>query len=171
MSWLLVVLAFVAFQRLAELAWSAHATRALRARGGIEHGHRHYPLFVLLHGGWWLALLLVVPWDRQPSWPLLAAFLALQPLRLWIIASLGRRWTTRVIVLPGAPRVATGPYRWLRHPNYLLVTLELALLPLAFGAPLLALIVTVANLPLLAHRIRIEEAALAAASGGRGDVI
>lgn len=160
MSALLPVLALVALQRLAELVVSARNTRRLLAEGGIEHGRGHYPLFVLLHGGWLLALLLTVPWDRAPVWPLLILFLALQPLRVWIIASLGGRWTTRVIVVPGRPRVRRGPYRWLDHPNYLLVALEIALLPLAFGAVALAVVASVLNALLIGLRLRVENAAL-----------
>jgi methyltransferase len=168
MSPLLLVLALVAAQRLAELVVSARNTKRLLAEGGIEHGRGHYPLFVLLHGGWLLAMLLTVPWDRDPVWPLLILFLALQPLRIWIIASLGGRWTTRVIVVPGRPRVRRGPYRWLDHPNYLLVALEIALLPLAFGAVALAVVASVLNALLIGLRLRVENAALDAAEARTG---
>ena len=80
---------------------------------------------------------------------------------MWVIASLGRRWTTRVIVLPGAAPVARGPYRWLRHPNYLIVILEIAVVPLALGLPLFALVFSLANAALLVYRIRVENKALA----------
>jgi methyltransferase len=165
-SVLLVVLALVAVQRLGELLVSARNTGRLLAEGGIEHGRRHYPLFVLLHGGWLLAMLVTVPWDREPVWPLLILFLALQPARVWIIASLCGRWTTRVIVVPGRPRVRRGPYRWLDHPNYLLVSVEIALLPLAFGAVAIAVVASLLNALLLGHRLRVENAALAAAESG-----
>jgi methyltransferase len=164
-----LIVALVALQRLAELALSARNTRRLLESGGIEHGRDHYPFFILLHGGWLLALLLLVPWDRPPSWPLLALFLLLQPLRLWIVASLGRHWTTRVIVVPGQALVRRGPYRFLRHPNYLLVTMEIALLPLAFDAFAIALVASLLNLVLLRRRIRVENTALATAAPQRRD--
>ncbi len=153
----------VGLQRLLELAYAARNTRRLRTRGAVEHGAGHYPLFVLLHGGWLASLLLLVPWERPGHPLLLLAYLALQPLRLWTILSLGPFWTTRVLVLPGAPRVGRGPYRWLRHPNYAIVALEIPLLPLAYGAPLPAFLFGGLNLALLALRIRVEERALAAA--------
>ncbi|MDX6750909.1 isoprenylcysteine carboxylmethyltransferase family protein [Geminicoccaceae bacterium 1502E] len=155
-----LVVLLVALQRLWELRIAARNTSRLRALGAIEHGARHYPLFILLHGGWLLALALLVPAGRAPDWWLLGLWAALQPLRLWIVASLGGRWTTRILVLPDAPLVRRGPYRWLRHPNYLLVLAEIPLLPLAFGAWELALAFGLANLLLLAWRRRVEERAL-----------
>jgi methyltransferase len=162
-SWLLLVVALVALQRVAELALARRNTARLMARGAQEFGREHYPLFVALHTAWLVSLVVLLPWDRQPLWPLLAAYLLLQPLRLWVIASLGEHWTTRVIVLPGRPLVRTGPYRYVRHPNYLLVLLEVPLLPLAFGALDLALLFGAANLALIALRIRVEDRALRAA--------
>jgi methyltransferase len=159
-SLLPAVVALVALQRLAELALAAHHTRRLLARGAVEHGRGHYPLFPLLHGFWLAALLLAVPWDRPPDWWLLGAYLALQPLRVWVIASLGGRWTTRVIVPPGEPPLRRGPYRLVRHPNYAIVALEIPLLPAAFGAWDIAALFGCANLVLLAWRIRIEDRAL-----------
>lgn len=164
MSVLLLVLALVVVQRLVELAIAARNSRRLLAKGGIEHGRRHYPLFVALHAGWLMALVLLVPHDAEPIWPFLILFLALQPVRAWIISSLGECWTTRVIVVPGRPLVRSGPYRFLRHPNYVLVSLEIALLPLAFGAWAIALVASVANALLLRVRIRVENAALAGAA-------
>jgi len=105
-----------------------------------------------------------VPAATPPSWPLLALYGALQAARVWIIASLGRRWTTRLIVLPHAPLVAAGPYRWLRHPNYLVVAAELAILPLAFAAAAIAGVFSACNALLLVRRIRLEDAALSPAS-------
>ncbi len=153
----------VGLQRLAELLHAARNTRRLRQRGAVEHGAGHYPLFVLLHLGWLVGLLVLIPWDRSGSPLLLLAYLALQPLRLWVIRSLGAHWTTRVLVLPGSTAVDHGPYRWLRHPNYAIVALEIPLLPLAYGAWGLALVFGGLNLALLAWRIRVEEAALAPA--------
>jgi methyltransferase len=158
-----LVVALVALQRLGEVAYAGRNTRRLLAAGGIEHGRRHYPLFVLLHGSWLAAILVAVPWDTRPQPLLLGAFILLQPVRLWVILALGGRWTTRVIVVPGAPLVRCGPFRLLRHPNYPVVTAEIALLPLAFGAWGVALAWSLLNAVLLAWRIRVEEAALAGA--------
>lgn len=153
-----IVLA-VALQRLAELLYSRANERRLRAQGAVELGAGHYPLIVGLHVGWVVALFAVAA-DAQIVWPWLAIFGLLQPIRLWVIASLGCFWTARVLTLPGAPLVSTGPYRLCRHPNYLVVAAELAVLPLAFGAWSVALAFSLVNLPLLAWRIRVENAAL-----------
>ena len=155
------IILLVAVQRLGELVLAARNTRRLIAAGGREVGAGHYPLFPLLHGGWLIALFLLVPAATSPSWPLLALFLLLQGARIWVIASLGSYWTTRIITVPGAPLVRRGPYRWVRHPNYIIVAGEIAVLPLAFGAYGTALVFTVLNAALLAHRIRAEDAALA----------
>jgi methyltransferase len=156
-----LVVVLVALQRLLELLYSRRNERRLLAAGGREVGARHYPLFILLHGGWLAALFLLTPQDAPVIWPLLALFVGLQIGRVWVIVSLGRYWTTRIITLPGAPLVQRGPYRWLRHPNYWIVALEITVLPLAFGQWLIALVFTILNLALLRHRVRIEEAALA----------
>jgi methyltransferase len=161
MSVLYVVLGLVALQRLGELALAARNTRALLAAGAIELDAGCYPLFVLLHAAWLLSLALLVPASAVVSWPLLGLFATLQCGRLWVIASLGRYWTTRLIVPPDCPPVTSGPYRLLRHPNYLIVIAELAVLPLAFGAVAIAAIFSAANLALLARRIAVEEQALA----------
>jgi methyltransferase len=160
MSLLHIVLGLVVLQRLGELALAARNTRDLRAAGAIELDAGFYPLFVLLHAGWLLSLALLVPASAAPSWPLLAVFAALQLGRLWVIASLGRYWTTRLIVLPDQPPVSRGPYRFVNHPNYLIVIAEIAVLPLAFGAAVIAAVFSAANLALLARRIAIEERAL-----------
>ena len=160
MSPVLVVVLLVAAQRLGELAVAQRNTARLLAQGAVEHGRGHYPLIVLLHAAWLLTLPVVVPAGRWPDPWLLGLFILLQPLRLWVIASLGRRWTTRIIVLPGAPPVRSGPYRWLRHPNYLIVVAEIALLPLAFGAWGHALVFSILNAAMLAWRIRVEETVL-----------
>lgn len=155
------VLALVAAQRLGELALAAANTRRLRAEGAVEAGAGHYPLFVVLHAGWLAAMALAIPADTPPDWRLLAVFGLLQLARIWVVASLGRFWTTRILTLPGAPLVRRGPYRFLRHPNYAVVASEVAILPLAFGAWQVALAFSVLNGLLLAWRIRVEEAALA----------
>lgn len=150
----------VALQRVGELWLSRRNARRLIAEGGTEVGRGHYPLIVLVHAGWLAAMLFLVPSDAPLDLPLILLFLALQGARIWVIASLGRFWTTRVIDLPGAPLVRRGPYRWLRHPNYLVVVLEIAVLPLAFGAWHIALVFTVLNAAMLTWRIRVENAAL-----------
>lgn len=159
------VLAFVVLQRLAELVWASRNTRRLLARGAQEHGARHYPLFVLLHASWLIAIALTVPADTAPNWPLLGLFVLLQLGRVWVIATLGPYWTTRIITLDGAPLVRRGPFRFLRHPNYWVVTAEIAVLPLAFGAWPVAVIWSLFNAVLLRHRIRIEEMALQPRAG------
>jgi methyltransferase len=155
------VLGLVVLQRLAELVLAARNTSRLRAAGAFELDARGYPAFVLLHGGWLVSLALLVPATAPPSWPLLAVYAVLQLGRVWILASLGRRWTTRIIVLPGAPLVRRGPYRFVRHPNYLIVAAEIAVLPLAFGAVAIAIVFSLANLLLVVRRIAIEERVLA----------
>ena len=160
-GWPQAIVLLVAVQRLAELAIARRNTRRLLAEGAVEHGAGHYPLMVLLHGAWLVALFVAVPPQSPISPVLLLLFLVLQAGRVWVIASLGRYWTTRVITLPEAPLIARGPYRWVRHPNYLIVACEIPTLPLIFGAMDLALIFGLANLALLALRIRVEEAALA----------
>ena len=159
------VLALVALARLGELALARRNERRLRARGAIEHGAGHYPLFVLLHAGWLIAVAALADPDRPPVWGWLAAYALLQALRVWTLASLGPYWTTRVLTLPDDPLVRRGPYRWLRHPNYLIVAGEIAALPLAFRLWAVAIAFSVLNLALLAWRLRIEEEALAPRRG------
>jgi methyltransferase len=160
MSVLWIVLILVAVQRLAELVYARRNTRRLLAEGAYESGAGHYPLLVGLHALWLVSLALFVPADRAPDWALLAVFVLLQGLRVWVLASLGRFWTTRVITLPGAPLVRRGPYRWFRHPNYLVVAGEILVLPLAFGAWEIAVIFSLANAAILTLRVRCEERAL-----------
>ena len=161
MSLLYPILLLLALARILELGIARRNTRRLMAEGAVEAGQAHYPLIVALHAAWLASLALLVPPDRTPSWPWLVVFLLLQPLRLWVIASLGRFWTTRIVSLPGAPLVRRGPFRYLRHPNYLVVELELISLPLAFGAPWIALFFALANALVIAWRIRIEDRLLA----------
>ena len=161
MSGVLVIVLLVGLLRISEVVYARRNTRALRARGGIEIGGGHYPLFFLLHGSWLFAIFWVVPSDTAIRWGWLALFFLLQLGRLWVIASLGPYWTTRVITMPGEPLVRRGPYRFLRHPNYLVVAVEIAALPLVFGAWQLSLIFSLLNGALLAWRIRIEDQALA----------
>ena len=153
------VVALVALQRLVELGWSRRNEKGLLARGGREVGARHYPLLVLLHAGWLVSLLVFAP--RGAVSPiLLGAFVALQAGRLWVITTLGPYWTTRVITVADAPLIRTGPYRWLRHPNYWIVVGEIALLPAAFGAYAVAVVFSILNAVLLLYRVRVEEGAL-----------
>ncbi|HEX2251672.1 MAG TPA: isoprenylcysteine carboxylmethyltransferase family protein [Thermoanaerobaculia bacterium] len=166
-AYTLLVLA-VAGERVAELVVARRHERWLRGRGAVEAGAGHYPVMVALHSGFLVACLAEVWLLERPFVPALGApALALvagtMALRWWVIATLGRRWTTRVWVLPGEPRVAGGPFRWLPHPNYLAVAVELVALPLVHGAWWTALAFGGANLVLLRHRIRVENAALVAA--------
>jgi methyltransferase len=162
----------VALQRLLELRLSRRNERLLRARGAIERGRGHYPLMVALHALWLLSTL-VEGFLRGPGlpalWPIPAAlFLLVQPLRYWAIRSLGGYWNTRILVVPDAKLVARGPYRYLRHPNYVVVAVEVATFPLIFGAWVTALVFSVLNAALLFVRIREENRALAELAGQAG---
>ncbi|MGZ9099263.1 MAG: isoprenylcysteine carboxyl methyltransferase family protein [Brevundimonas sp.] len=163
--WLWGVVAAVAAQRLWELWLANRNTRRLLAGGAVEVGARHYPLFVVLHASWLAAIAVATPATTVPNPWLLAAYGVLQLGRLWVIASLGRFWTTRIITLPAAPLVRRGPYRFARHPNYMVASLEIAVLPLAFGQVWIALVWSLANALLVGWRIRVEDRAL---SGRRG---
>ncbi len=158
----LLLLLFVTLQRLAELAWNRSNEARLRAAGAVEAGAGHYPVMVVLHGAWLVAL-----WEYGLNWPLIwpwvAVYVLLQVGRAWVLATLGRRWTTRVFVTPGETLVRLGPYRFVSHPNYMVVALEIFVLPLAFGLWVAALAFGLANLALLAWRIRVENQALMAA--------
>jgi methyltransferase len=158
-------LGLVALQRLIELAHARRNTLRLRRLGAVEADAGAYPLFVLLHAGWLTSLAVFVPPATLPDWPLLGVFGVLQLGRIWVIVSLGGYWTTRIVTLPEAPLVRTGPYRFFRHPNYLLVVGEIAVLPLAFGAVAIAATFSALNLVLIARRIRIEERVLAPRGG------
>jgi methyltransferase len=153
-------LTLVVLQRLIELAHARSNTARLRRLGAVEADAGGYPLYVLLHAGWLTSLAIFVPAATPPDWWLIGLFAVLQLGRMWVIVSLGRYWTTRIITLPDAPLVRTGPFRYLRHPNYLLVVAEIAVLPLAFGAVAIAAIFSALNLMLIARRIRIEERVL-----------
>jgi methyltransferase len=153
-------LALVVLQRLIELAYARHNPQALLQRGAVETGRRHYGAFIVLHAAWLLSMALFVPASAPVNWWLLAVFCGLQAARIWVVVSLGPFWTTRILTLPGAPLVRRGPYRYLRHPNYVVVVGEIAVLPLAFGAPVIAVIFTLLNAALLFVRIRVENATL-----------
>jgi methyltransferase len=154
-----VLLGLVTAERLAELWLARRNTATLLAQGAFEVAPGHYPLIVQLHACWLLGLW-VIGWGHPLSQPWLMIFLALQVLRSWVLLTLGRRWTTRIMVLPSAPLVATGPYRLLSHPNYAVVVCEIAVLPLCLGLPWYALVFSVANAAILVVRIRAEDAAL-----------
>lgn len=157
---LYVVVGFLLFQRLAELGFARRNHRALLARGAVEVGRGHYPAMVALHAGWLLALPATIDPRTAVSLPLLAVFVLLECGRVWVIATLGSRWTTRVVVLPGAAPIRSGPYRYVRHPNYVIVCGEMAVVPLMFGAWILALTASVLNLLVLRARLRVENRAL-----------
>jgi len=158
-----IILALVTAERLAELALARRNTRRLLARGAVESGAGHYPLIVALHAAW-LAGLWLLAWDRPASLPWLGLYLLIEGLRVWTLASLGERWTTRIITLPGEPLVRRGPYRFLSHPNYLVVAGEIAVLPLVFGLPVYALVFSLLNAAVLWIRLRAETAALRSAA-------
>lgn len=162
------VLLIVVIQRGAELMISRHNTARLIAAGGTEHGANHYIFIVAVHVAWIVVMYFFIAPDQQASMPLIASFFAIQLIRVWVIVSLGRHWTTRVITVPGHVLVDYGPYRWFRHPNYVIVMLEIILLPLAFGAWEISVIFGLLNGSVLAHRIRIENAAVASATGSEG---
>lgn len=155
-----LVLALVTLQRLGELFLAERNTRRLLARGAHEIGRGHYPFMVALHAGWLISLWLLGPGPPIHVTPLII-YLVLQVARVWVIATLGERWTTRIIVLPGEPLVRHGPYRWLDHPNYLIVIAEIAVLPLVFGLPVVAAFFSVLNAIVLWVRVREENEALA----------
>jgi methyltransferase len=157
------LLGLVTVQRLGELIIAHRNTARLKAQGAYEVAPGHYPLIVILHAAW-LAGLWWLAWNRPLNLPLAAAFLAIEGLRIWVLISIGARWTTRIIILPGAPLVRRGPYRFFPHPNYAVVCAEILVLPLAFGFWAYALIFTTLNAAILFVRIRAENAALAGAT-------
>ena len=163
-----VLVALVALERLAELVVSTRNARWSLEQGGRESGQGHYPVMVVLHTGL-LAAMLVEAFVRRPdvpgvlAWSMLALVVAAQALRWWCIATLGRRWNTRVIVVPGLPLVSSGPYRFFSHPNYVAVVIEGVALPLVHASWMTALGFTVLNAVLLRTRIRVEDQALHAA--------
>jgi methyltransferase len=162
----IAVLAFVAVQRLAELAYARRNEARLRALGAIEFSRDHYWAIVTLHGIWLAGLLLIAP-GEPPNLLWLLIFVALQALRFWVLATLGERWTTRIIVLPGAPLMRDGPYRFMRHPNYAIVVAEIFVLPMVFGLYAYALVFSLLNAGILAVRIQAEDRALQRASSPR----
>lgn len=156
--------ALVALQRLFELALCRRNRKALAARGGREHRPETYVEMVALHALFILSLACEsYPWRIPPdawTWGCLGAYLLVTGLRYWTIAALGGYWTTRIVVVPGSRIVRSGPYRFLRHPNYLVIVLEFLILPLLLRAPVTLIVFSLANIPVLRRRIRFEEAAL-----------
>jgi methyltransferase len=168
MGWFLLLVALVAGERLVELVVSRRNLAWSLARGGTEHGRGHYPFMVVLHSALLVGAVVEAAVAHRPflpwlGWPMVVLVGATQALRWWCISTLGPRWNTRVVVVPGLPLVRSGPYRLLDHPNYVAVVVEGAALPLVRTAWVTALAFTVLNLALLAVRVRAEEAALAAA--------
>lgn len=161
LGWPQILALLVGLQRLGELALSARNGRWLRAQGAVEIGAGHYGPIVWVQVAWLLAILLLVPPEQAILWPWLALFLLLQLGRVWVIATLGRYWTTRLYHLPGRALVKRGPYRWLKHPNYVVVVGEVFVLPLVVGAWWLALPFGAAQWLLILWRLRTEEPALA----------
>ncbi len=159
-----LVLAFVTLQRLTELVYARRNEKRLRARGAAEYAPGHYPAIVLLHAAWLAGLWgLAIGITPETGWLIL--FIVLQILRIWVLATLGDRWTTRIIVVPGEPLVRSGPYRLIPHPNYAVVIGEIFVLPMAFGLLWYALLFSALNAAILFIRIRAENEALAAAGG------
>lgn len=167
--WLYVVLiVLVGLERVAELVVSLRNARWSFERGGVETGKGHYPFMVVLHTGFLAGCLIEAIVADRPflawlGWPMVAVVLLAQGLRWWCITVLGHQWNTRVIVVPGLSLVAAGPYRWIRHPNYVAVVAEGIALPLVHTAWITTVVFLLLNIPLLTVRIRAEEAALATA--------
>ena len=166
MTWYLLLIGAVALERVAELVVSQRNLAWSRARGGVEFGSGHYPTMVVLHTALLVGCVAEVALLDRPflpalGWPMLAVVLGAQVLRWWCISTLGRQWNTRVVVVPGAPRVTGGPYRLLSHPNYVAVIAEGIALPLVHSAWITACVFTVLNAALLGTRIRTENTALA----------
>jgi methyltransferase len=162
MTLTLAILLFVTLQRIGELVLARRNTARLLERGAVEIAPGHYPFIVVLHAAWLLGLWIFALTGRtvSPDLVLLAIFLILQGLRLWVLATLGARWTTRILILPGEPLVRRGPYRFLNHPNYAVVAGEILVLPLAFGLVWYAAAFSVLNAALLWVRIGAEDRAL-----------
>lgn len=165
-TWLLI---YIMAQRLAELAYAGRNTRRLLSEGGTEFGADHYHWFIILHGAWLAVIILLVDPLRELDPVLLALFIGTQVLRLWTLVSIGRWWTTRIISAPHFDRVRRGSYKYIRHPNYLVVVLEVAIVPLLMDLPSAALLFTILNAILLRHRIGVENEVLAKRGVGQTD--
>ncbi len=165
-GWGALLLSYLTAQRVGELWWATQNERRLFKAGGVEFGRSHLMLIVLLHAAW-MAGLWGLAYDRPVQPIFLALFVVVQIARFWVLLTLGRRWSIRIIVVPGERLVARGPYRFLRHPNYAVVTTEIALVPLALGLPIYALVFSALNAGVLAIRIPVENAALTATAFDR----
>ena len=166
MFWYSLLIGAVALERAAELVVARSNLAWSQARGAVEFGARHYPAMVVLHAGLLAGCVaetfgLHRPFLPALGWPMLAIVVAAQALRWWCITTLGRQWNTRIVVVPGATRVADGPYRFLSHPNYVAVVAEGVALPLVHTAWITALVFTALNAAVLRTRINVENAALA----------
>jgi methyltransferase len=155
----------ILIQRGAEEAYSARNTRVLLARGAREEGAGYYPVVAVAHLSWIASLFFLIPADARPIWPLIGLYVVLQAARYWVIATLGPYWTHRIITIDEAPIVSAGAYRFLKHPNYAITIAETLLLPVAFSAVALALIMTAIWIAVLSYKIRLEDAALAMRRG------
>ena len=157
------ILAFVIIQRFIELRIAKRNEKAMLAKGAYEVGASHYKYMILLHTSFFISFLVEVAFIKSSFTPysaFLAIFIVLQLLRVWCLASLGTFWNTKIIILPGANVVVKGPYAFIRHPNYLIVCLEIAVLPLMFQAYVTAILFTILNIIMLSVRIPMEEKAL-----------
>jgi methyltransferase len=159
------IIGLVIFQRFGELVLANRNTQRLKKKGAVEIGAGHYRFLVLLHMAWLMAILWLLPAPLVIHWIWVGVFVLLQAARVWVITTLGPYWTTRIISVPDAPLIKTGPYRFLRHPNYVVVAGEILVLPLAFGEVLVAVVFSIANAAMLFWRIREEENALASRRG------
>ena len=156
-----LLLAFLTLQRLSELVIASRNTKALLRAGAYEHGAGHYPVMVAFHATW-LATLWFFCWNHAAVAPFVVVFSVLQLARVWVMLTLGRRWTTRIIVMPGLPAVTSGPFRYVRHPNYVVVALEIPCVSLALGVAWHAALFGVLNLAMLWWRVDAEDRAFAA---------
>ncbi|MGH1575854.1 isoprenylcysteine carboxyl methyltransferase family protein [Planktotalea sp.] len=159
----LLFLGFIVAQRLSELVIAKRNTARLLAKGAYEIGAEHYPVMVGMHS-LWIACLLFMGYDESVAWGWLAIFAVLQVFRVWILGTLGGRWTTRVIIFP-EPLVVAGPFKYFRHPNYMLVVAEIIVAPMVLGLVWVAAIFTVLNAAMLYVRIGVEENALSELRG------
>lgn len=155
-----VIIALLIAQRIGELIYAQRNTSALLARGAQEYGREHYPYMVAIHAAFLALLVYATPPFAPIIWPLAIVFVLLQAMRLWVLATLGPYWTTRIISSPDFPRVAHGPFRFVSHPNYLVVTLEIATIPLIFGHIGISILFSLLNAAILFVRIRIEAGVL-----------
>ena len=164
MTLFIYVVGFVIFQRIIELLIARNNEKWIRSQGGYEVGAKHYPYMVAIHIGFFISLIIeFVTFKEGVSrfWlPLFVLFISLQLMRVWVISSLGRYWNTKILVLPGANVVKKGPFHFIRHPNYVVVTCEIIVIPLMFGAYFTAVVFSILNIIILSVRIPKEEAAL-----------